>query len=579
MKRLRQEYPNPQFKREQWTNLNGTWEFEIDRSKSGEERGLHKKDKLERLINVPFCPESKLSEITDTDFLECVWYRRDIEIPAEHEGKRVILHFGAVDHIATVYVNGAKVGTHIGGYVGFEFDITDYLVDGTNSLCVRAVDETRDPLYGHGKQSVAYASRGCHYTRVTGIWQTVWLEYVPEVRISSIKMYPDIENAKLDFTAELKGKGTLKAVATYNGNVVGSAELKSNGGAVSGSIALSELHLWEVGNGRLYDLKLTYADDTVYSYFGMRQVALDGMKFLLNGKAVYQRLVLDQGFYPDGIYTARTENDLINDIQLSLDAGFNGARLHQKVFEPLFLYHCDRLGYIVWGEYGSWGMDHSNIAVAPRMLDEWTQILDRDFNHPAIIGWIPYNETWFYDGRKQDNLVITTLYNMTKALDKTRICIDTSGGLHVKSDIFDVHDYTQNVETFDDMWSKTDFYEAMQLMAKYHGSGSRNYTCLGKYGGEPLFMSEYGGIKWDVNSGISSAWGYGNAPQTKEEFIERYRGLTNVLLDNPNMLGFCYTQLYDVEQEVNGLYTYDRQAKFDMKIFKDINSRKAAIED
>ena len=576
MKMMRPEYPNPQFERKNWTNLNGEWEFELDTGKSGEWRGLHKKAHLDGKINVPFCPESKLSGIGNTDFLECVWYRRDIEIPEEHKGKRVIVHFGAVDHISTVYVNGNKVGTHMGGFVGFEFDITDYLADGTNSLCLCALDETRDPLFGHGKQAIKYASSGCHYTRVTGIWQTVWLEYVPAVRIKNFRVYPNIENSTLGFTAETIGAATLKAIATYEGKVVGETEVKCLGGHTSGTIALSELHLWEVGKGRLYDLTLTYGEDEVKSYFGMRSLAFDGMKFLLNGKSVYQRLVLDQGFYPDGIYTASSEEALVNDIKISMAAGFNGARLHQKVFEPRFLYHADKMGYMVWGEYGNWGMDYSNIAVLPRMLEEWLEIVERDFNHPSIVGWCPLNETWNYEGRRQDNFVVSTIYKTTKAVDVTRPCIDTSGNFHVITDIYDIHDYSQDPEIFGELWKNEDLNEGIALLKKYHPEQT---THQGKYEGQPFFISEYGGIKWDVNSGLGNAWGYGNAPKTEEEFIARYRGLTDILLDNPKMFGFCYTQLYDVEQEVNGLYTYERQPKFDMDIFKKINERKAKIEE
>lgn len=576
MKVMREEYPNPQFERKAWTCLNGEWEFETDTSKSGEARELYKKERLSGRINVPFCPESKLSGVENKDFLECVWYRRDIEVPAEHKDKRVIIHFGAVDHIATVYVNGVKVGTHMGGYVGFEFDITDYLTDGKGSLCVQALDETRNALFGHGKQSRRYGSYGCYYTRVTGIWQTVWLEYVPSTRIKSIRVYPNIDTATLGFTAELIGAATLTAVARYEGREVGRTALKCLGGHASGSIALSELQLWEVGNGRLYDLELTYGDDEVKSYFGMRSLAFDGMRFLLNGKAVYQRLVLDQGFYPDGVYTAPSDEALENDVRISLAAGFNGARLHQKVFEPRFLYHCDRLGYMVWGEYGNWGMDYSNVAVLPRMLEEWLEIIDRDFNHPSIVGWCPLNETWDFDGRKQDNFLLSSLYKTTKAVDVTRPCIDTSGAYHVITDIFDIHDYTQEPEKFGDMWKHEDIGVGIENMKKYHG---RQLTHQGKYEGQPFFISEYGGIKWDVNSGNADAWGYGNAPKTEEEFIERYRGLTNILLDNPSMFGFCYTQLYDVEQETNGLYTYERRPKFDMNIFKEINTKKAKIEE
>ena len=575
---LRNEYPNPQFERKAWTCLNGEWDFEIDTGKSGEARELFKKEHLDGKINVPFCPESKLSGVENKDFLECVWYRRDIEIPEIHKEKRVILHFGAVDHIATVYINGVKVGAHTGGYVGFEFDITDYLRDGKNSLCVQALDETRDPLFGHGKQSRKYSSYGCYYTRVTGIWQSVWLEYVPKVRIKSIKLYPNVDDSSLGFVAEVMGEGVLTTVATYEGKTVGEAQIKSTGGTVSGCILLSELHLWEVGEGRLYDLKLTYSSDEVYSYFGMRSLRLDGMKFLINGKSVFQRLVLDQGFYPDGIYTAPSEEALVNDIDISLAAGFNGARLHQKVFEPRFLYHCDKKGYIAWGEYGNWGMDYSNIAVLPRMMSEWMEIVNRDFNHPSIVGWCPLNETWDHEGRKQDELLLSSIYKVTKNIDTTRPCIDTSGNYHVITDIFDVHNYTQDVAEFREEWSGADVEADYKLVQKNNPTWNQ-FKHPWKYDGQPFFISEYGGIKWDVNSGERDAWGYGNAPTTEEEFIERYRGLTDVLLDNSNMFGFCYTQLYDVEQEVNGLYTYERVPKFDMNIFKEINQRKAKIEE
>ena len=575
----RNEHPNPQFERKDWICLNGEWEFEIDKSVSGMERKLYEKEHLDLRILVPFCPESSISGVGDKDFLNCVWYRRDIEIPENMKGKRVILHFDAVDHEATVYVNGKQAGTHIGGFVGFSVDITDHLEDGKGSVCLCAVDDVRDPRFGSGKQCDKYASRGCHYTRTTGIWQSVWLEFVNDVRINSFRLYPDVNRKKLDFTADLCGWGELKAVAYYNGKEVGSTKLEfCQSGSVSGSIALSELHLWEIGNGRLYDLVFTYGEDEVKTYFGMRSITYDGMKFYLNGKSVFQRLVLDQGFYPDGIYTARDDAALINDIVISMDAGFNGARLHQKVFEPRFLYHCDRLGYLVWGEYGNWGINYSRTDALPYFLDEWAEILERDFNHPAIVGWCPWNEFWDNGHYIKDTRLTATTYKMTKAIDTTRPCIDTSGGVHTPAnDIYDVHDYTQKPEEFSFRYSAATITECMEKLysQKPHYADRNGYFKEG----QPFFMSEYGGIKWDVNSGNANAWGYGEAPTTEEEFIERYRGLTNVLLDNPSFFAFCYTQLYDVEQEVNGLYTYDRKPKFDMSVFKEINSRKAAVED
>ncbi len=580
----RKEFPNPQFERADWLNLNGEWEFEADPSVSGLERELFKKAHLSGKITVPFCPESVLSGIGDTDFQNCVWYRRNIVIPADQAEKRVILHFGAVDHTTHVFVNGKFVGKHIGGYASFSFDITEFLEDGQGSLCVCAIDDDRNAVYGHGKQCRSYASYGCYYTRVTGIWQTVWLEFVPAVHIQSIRLIPDVDNRMLSLEANLCGGGVLTAEAFYDGKSVGQLSLKVPlGGNVRGSMVLSELHLWELGCGRLYDLKLSYgADrvssgaDRVSSYFGMRSVALDGYRFLLNGKSVFQRLVLDQGFYRDGIYTAGSDEVLLRDIQLSMDAGFNGARLHQKVFEPRFLYHCDRMGYMVWGEYGNWGIDYSSLNCLPSFTSEWSDILARDCNHPAIIGWCPFNETWDYEDRRQNDDVIRTLYLETRRIDPTRPCIDTSGNFHVVTDIFDIHDYIQEAEVFAKAYTAPTPEEMLKIDRERHPGANRHQ---GPYiSGKPVFVSEYGGIKWDIDSGNDQAWGYGNAPTTEEEFKERYKNLTDALLDCPYMLGFCYTQLYDVEQEVNGLYTYDREAKFDMTFFKEVNSRRAAIE-
>ena len=566
----RLEHPNPQFERSFWLNLNGVWDFEVDNSNSGQERSLQTAKRLSGSIIVPFCPESKLSGVEHKDFMNAVWYRREFKIPTREAGKKVILHFGAVDYEAFVYINGHLAGTHIGGYSSFSFDITDKLTKGINVVTLCAKDDTRNALIPSGKQSELLNSHDCHYTRTTGIWQTVWLEFLPKNYIKTFKLYPDPANTTLQIQAEVVGGGTLKVTAFYEGEPMGECEKVSSGGLISVCLDLREKHLWEVGHGRLYDLELSFEEDEVSSYFGLRNCRLQDMKFLINEESVFQRLVLDQGFYPDGIYTAPTENDLIKDIELSVAAGFNGARLHEKVFEPLFLYHCDRLGYIVWGEYPNWGIDSSNPEALFSILPEWIETVNRDFNHPAIIGWCPFNETWDINGRKQKDTLLEIVYNTTKELDKTRPCIDTSGNYHVVTDIYDVHDYNQDPVTFKEHYDA--LAEDGELYDRVNDRGIRQM-----YNGEPVFVSEYGGIRWNVNG--SKGWGYGNAPKTEQEFIERYKGLTDAQLDNKCLFGFCYTQLYDVEQEQNGLYTYEREAKFDMKIFKAINSRKAAIED
>lgn len=564
----RSEHPDPQFQRKDWLNLNGEWDFEFDFGNSGLRAGVLEKDEWSRKINVPFCPESKLSGIEYTDFIAAVWYRKSVTVTEAQLEGRVLIHFGAVDYETYLYVNGEEAGYHKGGYTSFAFDITEFLTAGENIIAVNARDDVRDPLVPRGKQSELYNSHGCDYTRTTGIWQTVWLEFVPKAYVKSFKLFPDTVNATLGVSAVVEGEGAFKAEAFYDGRLVGSFE-KTAAGFVSGDIKLSETHLWEVGCGRLYDLKITFGDDEISSYFGLRDIRIDGYKVLINGKSVFQRLVLDQGFYADGIYTAPSDEALEKDIRLSLAVGFNGARLHQKVFEPRFLYHCDRLGYIVWGEFGNWGLDYSRDGALEAMLPQWCESVARDFNHPAIVGWCPFNETWDRDGRKQNDELLRIVYRVTKQLDETRPCIDTSGNFHVETDIFDVHDYEQKVEIFkgnyDRLMTEGVLFEHFPDRQEYDGK-------------KPAFVSEYGGIQWSLGS-RGDAWGYGNAPKSEKEFIDRYKGLTDALLDNERMFGFCYTQLYDIEQEQNGLYYYDRSPKFDPEIFRRINSRKAAIED
>lgn len=562
----RTEHPNPQFMRDHWENLNGQWQFELDHSNSGEARKLFEPEQeFSMRINVPFCPESKLSGIEYKDFMRSVWYKRDFMITDAQLQGRVMLHFGAVDYEATVYINGCKCGTHKGGYVSFSFDITEYLKIGSNTVTVHALDDTRNPLIPTGKQSDRYESHGCFYTRTTGIWQTVWLEFVPKTYIRKVKYLSDIENGVLNITAELTGKGTLRAEAFYEGRSVGEASVRSNGGIAMLNLPLTEKHLWEVGNGRLYDLLFTYEEDVVHSYFGLRSLQLEGYKFLINGKSVFQRLVLDQGFYPEGVYTASSEDEFIADINRSLSMGFNGARLHEKIFEKRFLYHCDRMGYMVWGEYPNWGLDHSDPLCIYNVLPEWLEEIERDYNHPSIVGWCPFNETWDTDGRKQFDELLSLVYKTTKSVDPTRPCIDTSGNFHVITDIFDVHNYNQDPEEF-----AASYNSLPETVRDVHEHRQRYQKGL------PIFVSEYGGIAWSKDT---SGWGYGNAPSSPEEFLSRLKGLTDTLLDNEYMFGFCYTQLTDVELEQNGLFTYNRKPKFDPEIIYKIFSRKAAIED
>ena len=568
----RPEFPRPQFDRgdANWLNLNGTWEYQTDRAVSGEQRGLHTGGEYTETITVPFCRESELSGIGDKDFCDAVWYRRTVTLPEGWAGKRTLLHIGACDFLTKVWVNGTYIGRHLGGYVSFSFDITSALVEGENTITIGVTDDVRSGNQAGGKQSPRYESFGCFYTRTTGIWQTVWLESVPTSYITHTKYYPDIDRKKLVIEATVVGgEGeTLTAKASYEGKAQGEASVVVHGGRALLEVELDELYLWEVGAGRLYDLTLTMGEDIVNSYFGMRKIECrDGFMYL-NGKCVFQRLVLDQGFYPDGIYTAPSLAELEADIDRSLAMGFNGARLHQKVFEPLFLSLCDRKGYIVWGEHANWDLDISRKEAYTTFLPEWCEIMARDFNHPAIVGWCPLNETQ----HDQDRMFVRLLAEITRQYDTTRMYIDASGWCHVTgvSDIIDLHHYEQDPEKF------------RALLAPLAEGGTVNLHHHIRVPGHDFladctFVSEYGGIRWAPNE--DAGWGYGNAPKTGEEFIERFKGLTEAILFHPHMGALCYTQLTDVEQEVNGLYTYDRKPKFDPAIFRAVLTQKAAVED
>ena len=581
----RPEHPNPQWERENWRNLNGSWEFEFDFGCSAVERRLWEKEAFDREILVPFCPESRLSSIGYTDFIPGAAYRRPFTLSARELAGRVLLHFGAVDYEAQVYVNGRLAGSHKGGYTSFSFDITGLAREGENTLFVAVRDDVRSGLQPKGKQADKFYSNACDYTRTTGIWQTVWLEFVPRAHVQSARYYPDPENGRVTIAGLVQGQGTLRAAALWEGKPVGERSLSVKGGHFSLELPLEETHLWQPGQGGLYTLLLDFEEDHVKSYFGLRDVRFQGRKFFLNGKSLFMRLVLDQGFYPEGVYTAPTEEDMVKDIALSFAAGFNGARLHEKVFEPRFLYHCDRMGYLAWGEYPNWGLDHAGALSVETYVNEWSEAVERDFNHPAIIGWCPFNETWDYHEEREANALLSSVYKLTKRLDPTRPCIDSSGNFRVLSEVYDIHDYDQNTDTFQARW------DGFTALAKEMGSLSGDDPFFeglpwgehGKapffnqpYDGQPVFISEYGGIRWVENT--VEGWGYGAAPATAEEFFARYKGLTEALLQNPEICGFCYTQLYDIEQEINGLYTYGRQEKFPISLIREINQQPAAIE-
>ncbi len=561
----RPEYPRPQFRREPWINLNGPWTYAFDFGKSGAQRGFANSSGFEGVITVPFCPESPLSGVNYKDFIEMLWYQRTIHIPADWAGKRVLLHFGAVDYESEVFIDGQSVGRHWGGTVSFSHDITAYVTPGNeHNLVVYVRDDVRSGEQPGGKQCPDFKSRGCHYTRTTGIWQTVWLEAVSDFGLRDCQIVPDVDNARFVVTPRfyaLKAGLRFRATLRDGGTVVDQAEsIAANG--IPLLLPVASPKLWSPASPFLYDLTFEVLDgdtviDTVQSYAGLRKIHIEGNRIFLNNEPLYLRLVLDQGFYPDGIWTAPTDAALKRDIELSLAAGFNGARLHQKVFEERFHYWADKLGYLTWGESSSWGIDVKDVVSARNFLAEWREIVTRDRNHPSIIAWTPFNETHDTGDTRQHYRLHRDAAKLTRDLDPTRPVNDASGYVHVDTDLWTVHTYIQDPDILRD-----------QLTPHPQHGPFRNYPDREvAYAGQPYIVDEYGGIKWIPREDLvyaDNSWGYGDAPQTLEEFYTRLEGLTDVILSHNHIVGYCYTQLTDIEQEQNGIYNYDRSEKFDM---------------
>ncbi|MBE2998943.1 beta-galactosidase [Nocardiopsis sp. HNM0947] len=590
----RPEYPRPQFTRPDWLCLNGTWGFEIDRADTGLERGLREAE-LAGTITVPFCPESELSGIGDTDFMEAVWYRRTVRIPEQWAGKRVLLHFQAVDHDTTVWADGVEVARHRGGFTPFTADLGGVAGPGDEVVLVVRARDTRHGVQARGKQATWYANSGCHYTRTTGIWQTVWMEPVPDVHLRRPVIEPDLANGAFHLQCPIseprRGLSVHAVLSDADGTVVAEGGVRAELEAaprLTLTIPERQRRPWSPQDPHLYTLHLELrgADgetvDRAESYVGLRSVSIEGKAVLINGERVFQRLVLDQGYYPDGLMTAPDDASLVRDIELALRAGFNGARLHQKVFEERFLHHADRLGYLVWGEFGDWGCAAEGPAGADNQrpdasyVTQWLEAVERDRSHPSIIGWCPLNETFqrLHDRITGLDDVTRGMFLATKALDPTRPVVDASGYSHrvPETDVYDSHNYEQDPEAF---------REQMRGLAEdapyVNPAGGENWSV--PYRGQPYFCSEFGGIRWDPDHRADGAsWGYGTDPASEEEFHTRFAGLTGVLLDDPDMFGYCYTQLTDVFQERNGVYRFDRGDKLDVARIAAAQQRTAAFE-
>ena len=586
---FRKEYPRPQFVREEWLNLNGTWEFDFDDQDKGEKERWFATDKaLSKTITVPFAFQSKLSGIHDTSFHDVVWYKREVEVPKEWKGKNIILHFGAVDFYTKVYVNGQFVGEHIGGHTPFSFDITNVLAGGKEIISLRVEDPSCDETIPRGKQYWHQESASIWYTRTTGIWQTVWLEPVDRANIKKVKMTPDVDQGQIAFDFDLSKEALNKKIKvdiSYKGKqivddviTVTEQALKRTYYLYNNKIDRSSFHgrgwVWSPENPNLFDVSFELFDqdvsyDKVASYFGLRKVHTEKGMVYLNNKPYYQKLVLDQGYWPEGLLTAPTDEDYKKDILMTKELGFNGCRKHQKVEDPRFLYWADRLGFIVWGESAS-SIVYSNKTVE-YMTKEWMEIVNRDYNHPSIIAWTPLNESWGVPEigfcRVQQHFS-RALYHLIHSLDDTRLVVSNDGWEQTETDICAIHAYNHGRKDQPEKYQA--FADSVSTKEKILASqpcNRRIYCNDFEYQGEPILLTEFGGIgfsKGDIG------WGYTSA-DTEEEFVAEYKRVMDAVYQSKVIMGYCYTQICDVEQEINGLITYNREFKCKPEKIREIN--------
>lgn len=578
----RAEYPRPQFVRDAWLCLNGEWEFEFDDNDAGERERWYEERALSRNIQVPFCFQSELSGIGDPAFHDIVWYRKQVVLTEAFTGKRVLLHFGAVDYSARVWVNGRLAVTHEGGHTPFSADITDLLQKGANAIVVRAQDYSTDLTLPRGKQYWKECSESIFYTRTTGIWQTVWLEPVEPIHLDMVKLTPDIDNDQIRIQSYVKGcianaEVGLTTIITFKGQLIAEDTIQLIHTESTRSIKLSAYasegwkRMWTPASPNLYDIEFVLSvngqeRDRVASYFGMRKISVEQGKLSLNNRPFKMKLVLDQGYFPTGVLTAPTDEDLRQDVELTLAMGFNGARKHQKIEDPRYLYWCDKLGLLVWGEMAN-AYSYSEAYVA-RMQKEWQEAVERDYNHPCVVAWVPINESWgvphvAVDTAQQHHAL--SLYYLTKSLDQTRPVISNDGWEHVKSDICSIHDY----ESREDVLRER--YSTVESSVEARPAGRMIHVPGYPHQGEPILVTEFGGISFRKSEW--EGWGYSSA-SNDGDFLKRLEAVTRPLLQSPVVQGYCYTQLTDVEQEINGLLTYDRQAKVPLEWIRLINEGK-----
>jgi beta-galactosidase/beta-glucuronidase len=570
-------HPRPQLTRPAWFSLDGTWDFALDRPGAWYEPG---QVLWSGSIEVPFAPETNASGVGETGYFDACWYRRSFEAPPLPDGGRLLLHFGAVDHRARVWVNGTEIARHEGGYTPFQADVTSVLHrQGPQELVVEAQDDPRDLAKPRGKQTWMPEPHSIWYPRTSGIWQTVWMEPVPPVRIASLRWTPRLDYWDIGLEATIAGPAerglSLTVRLSVGDEVLADDRYSVEGGEIKRRIAPSDPGiddfrnhlLWSPSRPTLIEARLALWNgagekiDEVQSYTALRSAAVQGDRFLLNGRVQPLRMVLDQGYWPDTGLTPPDAAALRRDVELAKAMGFNGVRKHQKIEDPRYLYWADRLGLMVWEEMPS-AYRFTSKSVE-RLAREWTEAIRRDQSHPSIVAWVPFNESWGVPDLPAipaQRHYVQALYHLTKTLDPDRPVIGNDGWESTATDIVGIHDYDDDPERL------AARYEAPDVLPQLfrHGSpGGRRITIEGHpHAGQPIMLTEFGGIA--VHPEGASEWGYSEC-RTPAELAERYKRLLSVVRSSEALAGFCYTQFADTFQEVNGLLNSDRTPKIPLE--------------
>ncbi|HTH13895.1 MAG TPA: glycoside hydrolase family 2 TIM barrel-domain containing protein, partial [Spirochaetia bacterium] len=516
-------------------------------------------------IVVPFAYQAPLSGIGDQAVHEIVWYRKSFTLPPSFSGRRAVLRFGAVDWACDVWVNGRHAVFHEGGYTPFQADISPFLTTGEQTVVVRVVDHD-DAAQPRGKQSWRGERFGCWYTANTGIWQSVWVEAVGAVALKAIQIDADAGRRQATIEVALDRPGSdleLEAAVSFEGKPFRTLRATLTDRTPRLTVDLDwpdqlDLHyLWRPGNPKLFDVVLTLRRqgtdlDRVETYFGVRKIESHHGQVFLNNVPLVQNLILDQGYWPDGLLTPPSDEAIKRDIELAMSFGFNGARKHQKFEDPRFYYWADKLGFLVWGEMPS-SYRFQSQAIA-QTTAQWQEFIARDRNHPSIVAWVPINESWgvyniLSDKKMQD--YSRALYTLTKSLDNTRLVSSNDGWEQVETDLCAIHDYEASGERF----ARKAAPKQEMLATKIDWRSI--YAVGSEHRGEPILLTEWGGIAFQ--GGDEGAWGYAGRVKNEEEFLERFASMLRAMRNAGYFVGHCYTQLTDVQQEINGLLTPDRK--------------------